>query len=102
METIPLTWYIALATVLFLLGAAGVLLRRNIVIMLMSIELMLNSVNINLVAFSYYLDDMRGQIFAIFTITVAAAEVAVALGILIALIKRRSVVDIDKLDSLKG
>ena len=102
METVPLTWYIALATVLFLLGAAGVLLRRNIVIMLMSIELMLNSVNINLVAFSYYLDDMRGQIFAIFTITVAAAEVAVALGILIALIKRRHVVDIDKLDSLKG
>lgn len=102
METIPLTWYIALSTVLFLLGAAGVLLRRNIVIMLMSIELMLNSVNINLVAFSYYLDDTRGQIFAIFTITVAAAEVAVALGILIALIKRRAIVDIDELDSMKG
>ena len=102
METIPITWYIALSTALFFLGAAGVLLRRNIVIMLMSVELMLNSVNINLVAFSYYLDDMRGQIFAIFTITVAAAEVAVALGILIALIRRRSTVDIDQVDSMKG
>lgn len=102
METIPLTWYIALSTVLFFLGAAGVLLRKNIVIMLMSIELMLNAVNINFLAFSYYLDDMRGQIFAIFTITVAAAEVAVALGILIALIKRRNTVDIDQIDTMKG
>ncbi|MCK4847290.1 MAG: NADH-quinone oxidoreductase subunit NuoK [Deltaproteobacteria bacterium] len=102
METIPLTWYIALSTVLFFLGAAGVLLRKNIVIMLMSVELMLNAVNINLLAFSYYLDDMRGQIFAIFTITVAAAEVAVALGILIALIKRRNTVDIDQIDTMKG
>ncbi len=99
---IPLTWFIGLGLILFMIGVAGVLLRKNIIIVLMSIELMLNSVNINLVAFSYYLDDIRGQIFAIFTITVAAAEVAVALGILIALVRNRRVINSDDMDSLKG
>ncbi len=99
---IPLTWFIGLGLILFMIGVAGVLLRKNIIIVLMSIELMLNSVNINLVAFSYYLDDIRGQIFAIFTITVAAAEVAVALGILIALVRNRRVLNSDDMDSLKG
>ena len=99
---IPVTWYMALGLVLFIIGASGVLLRKNIIIMLMSVELMLNSVNINLVAFSYYLGDMRGQMFAVFTITVAAAEVAVALGILIALMRQRNVFNADEMDSLKG
>ncbi|VAV82567.1 NADH-ubiquinone oxidoreductase chain K [hydrothermal vent metagenome] len=99
---IPLTWFIGLGLILFMIGVAGVLLRKNIIIVLMSIELMLNSVNINLVTFSYYLDDLRGQIFAIFTITVAAAEVAVALGILIALVRNRRVINSDDMDSLKG
>ncbi len=99
---IPLTWFIGLGLILFMIGVAGVLLRKNIIVVLMSIELMLNSVNINLVAFSYYLDDIRGQIFAIFTITVAAAEVAVALGILIALVRNRRVLNSDDMDSLKG
>jgi NADH-quinone oxidoreductase subunit K len=85
-----------------MIGVAGVLLRKNIIIVLMSIELMLNAVNINLVAFSYYHQDVRGQIFAIFTITVAAAEVAVALGILIALVRNRRVFNTDEMDSLKG
>ena len=99
---IPITWFIGLGLILFMIGVAGVLLRKNIIIVLMSIELMLNSVNINLVAFSYYLEDIRGQIFAIFIITVAAAEVAVALGILIALVRNRRVINSDGMDSLKG
>ena len=99
---VPITWYIALGSVLFMIGVSGVLLRKNIIIMLMGVELMLNSVNINLAAFSYYLKDLRGQIFAVFTITVAAAEVAVALGILIALARSRGVFSTDKIDTLKG
>ncbi len=99
---VSLTWFIALSAVLFMIGVCGVLLRRNIIIVLMSVELMLNSVNINFVAFSYYLGDMRGQIFAIFVITVAAAEVAVALGILIALVRNRNVINADEVDTLKG
>ncbi|MDZ4384251.1 MAG: NADH-quinone oxidoreductase subunit NuoK, partial [Nitrospirota bacterium] len=71
---VPLSWYIILSALLFIIGTAGVLLRRNILIILMSVELILNSVNINLVAFSYYLQDLKGQIFSIFVITIAAAE----------------------------
>ncbi len=99
---VPISWYIAAAAVLFLIGVAGVLMRRNIIVVLMSIELMLNSVNINFVAFSYMLGDMTGQIFSIFTITVTAAEVAVALGILIALVRNRKTFNVDELDTLKG
>ncbi|MCK4738710.1 MAG: NADH-quinone oxidoreductase subunit NuoK [Deltaproteobacteria bacterium] len=99
---IPVTWFIVLSVVLFMIGVAGVLLRRNLIIMLMSVELMLNAVNINFAAFAYYLQDLRGQVFVVFTITLAAAEVAVALGILIALVKNRSVTNADELDSLKG
>ncbi len=99
---VPLSWYIGVGSLLFLIGVAGVLFRRNIIVVLMSIELMLNSVNINLVAFSQYMEDLRGQIFAIFTITVAACEVAVALGILIALVKSRDVHNTDEIDTMKG
>jgi len=99
---VPVSWYIGLGAILFMIGVSGVLLRKNIIIMLMGIELMLNSVNINLVAFSYYLNDIRGQIFAVFTITIAAAEVAVVLGILISLVRNRGVFDIDKIDTMKG
>ncbi len=99
---VPLTWFLALGLILFMIGAVGVLIRKNIIIMLMSVELMLNSVNINLVAFSHFLDNVRGQIFAVFTITVAAAEVAVALGILIALVRNRGVFSTDEIDTLKG
>jgi len=99
---VPVSWYIGLGAILFMIGVSGVVLRKNIIIMLMGIELMLNSVNINLVAFSYYLNDIRGQIFAVFTITIAAAEVAVALGILISLVRNRGVFDVDKIDTMKG
>lgn len=99
---VPLSWYIILSTTLFIIGIAGVLIRRNILIILMSIELILNAANINLVAFSYFLQDLRGQVFAIFVMTIAAAEAAVGLGILIALVRNRGVVNADETTSLKG
>ena len=73
---VPLWWYVVLGVVLFVIGAAGMLLRRNILVVLMSLELLLNSVNINFIAFGHYYDDFRGQIFAIFVIAITAAEVA--------------------------
>ena len=100
--TVPLAWYIVLGVVLFVIGAAGVLLRRNILIVLMSLELLLNSVNINFVAFAQYYDDFRGQIFAIFVIAITAAEVAIALGILVALVRNKSTLRVDDVTMMKG
>lgn len=99
---VPLAWYVLLAVVLFVIGAAGVLLRRNILIVLMSLELLLNSVNINFIAFGHYYGDFRGQIFAIFVIAITAAEVAVALGILVALVRNRATLKIDDMTLMKG
>lgn len=93
--------YLALSAALLCIGTIGVLTRRNIVIILMSIELILNAVNINLVAFSNHLHNVNGQIFAIFVITIAVAEAAVGLGILIALFRNRGTVLADEVDLLK-
>jgi NADH-quinone oxidoreductase subunit K len=93
--------YLVLSAALLLIGTIGVLARRNIVIILMSIELILNAVNINLVAFSQYFQQVTGQIFAIFVITVAVAEAAVGLGILIALFRNKETVLADEVDLLK-
>ncbi|MFB3830072.1 MAG: NADH-quinone oxidoreductase subunit NuoK [Bryobacteraceae bacterium] len=93
--------YLALSAALLLIGAIGVLTRRNIVIILMSIELILNAVNINLIAFSRALQNINGQIFAIFVITDAVAEAAVGLGILIALFRNKETVLADEVDLLK-
>jgi NADH-quinone oxidoreductase subunit K len=93
--------YLVLGAALFLLGVIGVLTRRNVVIVLMSIELILNAVNINLVAFSRYWGSVDGQIFAIFIITDAAAEAAVALGIILAFFRNRETVLADEMDMLK-
>lgn len=103
MSTIPVSAYLALALILFCIGLYGALTKRNTVIVLISIELMLNAVNINLVAFSKYgiTPSITGQIFALFTITVAAAEAAVGLAILIALYRNRKTVNIDEMDSMK-
>lgn len=98
----PLAWYIALGVILFVIAAAGVLLRRNILVVLMSLELLLNSVNINFVAFAHYHDDFRGRIFAIFIIAITAAEVAVALGILVALVRNKPTLKVDEVTELKG
>ena len=98
---IPMTHFLALGAVLFLVGAAGVLMRRNAIIILLSIELMLNAVNVTFVGFSRHLGDMTGQVFAIFVITVAACEAAVGLAILIALNRDRAMVNVDEVNLLK-
>ena len=86
---------------LLMIGTVGVLTRRNIIVVLMSIELILNAVNINLVAFSDYLQNVNGQVFAIFVITDAAAEAAVGLGILIALFRNKETIHADEIDILR-
>lgn len=99
---VPLDWYIWLSAIIFMIGAAGFLMRRNLLIVLISIELMLNAVNISLVAFSHYLQDMRGQILVFFVITVAAAEAAIGLAILVSLFKNKPVVHTDEIIEMKG
>ncbi|MBM3760049.1 MAG: NADH-quinone oxidoreductase subunit NuoK [Acidobacteria bacterium] len=103
MSLYPITTahYVILSGALLLIGAAGLLMRRNIIVMLMAIELILNAVNINLVAFSKHWQQVTGQVFAIFVITVAVAEAAVGLGILIALFRHRGTVIADEIDLLK-
>jgi len=98
---VPITHYLFLSTALFTVGVIGVLARRNIVIILMSIELILNAVNINLVAFSRQLASVSGQAFAVFIIADAAAEAAVGLGIIIAMFRNRETIQADEMDLLK-
>jgi len=100
-HTIPTSYYVVLSAIVFLIGTLGVLIRRNIVVILMSIELILNAVNINLIAFSKYYGQVHGQIFAIFVIAVAVAEAAIGLGILIAMFRNRETVLADEVDLLK-
>ena len=99
----PVDQYIYLSSLLFCIGMAGVLLRKNAIVVLMCIELMLNAVNINLMAFSSYIDGqlIRGQVFAIFVITVAAAEAAVGLAILLSLYRNRETVDMERFNLLR-
>ena len=93
--------YVVLSTLLLVIGSVGILTRRNILVLLMSVELMLNAVNINLVAFAAAYQQVEGQVFAIFVITVAAAEAAVGLGILIALFRNKHTVHADEIDLLR-
>jgi NADH-quinone oxidoreductase subunit K len=99
--TVPLSYYLVLSGIVFLTGVVGVLLRRNIIIILLSVELMLNATNINFVAFSQYFHDVSGQVFVFFALTVAAAEVAVGLAIIIALYRAKSTINIDEFQLLK-
>lgn len=92
----------ALSIVVFSIGVFGFLSRRNIIIILMSIELMLNAVNINLIALSHYLQDLRGQILAFFVIAVAAAEAAIGLAIIIALFRNKATAHVDDVKELQG
>lgn len=101
MHPITPVHYLVLSAALLLIGTLGVLVRRNIVVMLMSIELILNAVNINLIAFSHSFGNLNGQVFAIFVITVAVAEAAVGLGVLIALFRNKETVLADEIDILK-
>src|SRR5438034_9913139 len=101
-QIIPLNWYLLLSTVLFTIGVLGVLFRRNAIIIFMSVELMLNAVNLLLVAFSSYWNDPAGQVFVFFVMVVAAAEVAVGLAILIMIYRNTGSIDIDVMNKLKG
>ncbi len=104
MSSVPVSTYLALALILFCIGLYGALTKKNTVIVLISIELMLNAVNINLVTFSKYgvNPSITGQVFALFSIAVAAAEVAVGLAILISLYRNRRTVNIDEMNQLKN
>lgn len=100
---IALSDYLIFSAILFGLGVAGIFInRKNIIILLMCIELILLSVNTNFVAFSSYLNDMNGQIFVFFVLTVAAAEAAIGLAILVVLFRKRKTIDVEALDLLKG
>jgi NADH-quinone oxidoreductase subunit K len=101
---VPLTWFLVVSAALFCIGAFGALARRNAVGVLMGIELMLNAVNINLIAFWRYTGalQMTGQAFAIFVITVAAAEAAVGLALIIAIYRQRNTVVVEDIDTMKG
>ena len=94
--------YVALSLVLFCLGLIGLMVRRNFITVLMSVELMFNAVNINLIAFSFRLGDLAGQVLAIFVITVAAAEAAIGLGLIIALVRLKDTVALDEADEMRG
>jgi NADH:ubiquinone oxidoreductase subunit K len=98
---IPLPLVLIFAAALFATGVYGVLARRNAVLVLMSIELMLNAVNVNLVAFAQYLRNITGQVFALFVITVAAAEVGIGLAIIILIYRNRETINVDDVDLLK-
>jgi NADH-quinone oxidoreductase subunit K len=100
---LSLTHYLVLGAIMFAIGVAGIFInRKNLIILLMSIELMLLAVNINFVAFSRFLNDIGGQVFVLFILTVAAAEAAIGLAILVALFRSRRTIHVDDLDSLKG
>jgi NADH-quinone oxidoreductase subunit K len=100
---IPLSHYLILGAILFALSVVGIFLnRKNLVILLMAIELMLLAVNINFIAFSHYLGDAAGQVFVFFILTVAAAESAIGLAILVVVFRNRASINVEDLDSLKG
>lgn len=98
---IPVQSYLILSAILYIIGAAGVLARRNAIIVFMSIELMLNSVNLSLIAFSVHLGNSTGQMLVFFVMTVAAAEAAVGLAIVIALFRQKKTVNLDEINILK-
>ncbi len=99
---IPLNYYLALSAILFILGALGVLIRRNPLVIFMSIELMLNAANLSFVAFARQFQTYDGQIFVFFVMTVAAAEVAVGLALIVNIFRSKQSIDVDQMNSLKG
>ena len=98
---IPLSWYLALSAVLFTIGVAGVIIKRNAIAMFMCIELMLNSVNLTIIALSSFFRDVSGQLFVFIVMTVAAAEAAVGLGIIITIFRNRESLDVDDVSVLR-
>jgi NADH-quinone oxidoreductase subunit K len=100
--TVPGAWYLTLAAILFMVGAVGLLVRRNVLVMFMCVELMLNAVNLTFVSFARELNDIGGQALVFFVMVVAAAEVVVGLGVIVAIFRRRSGATADDLHILKG
>jgi len=101
-SSVPLNYYLILSAILFCLGVAGFLFRKNLITIFMSIELMLNAVNLSFVAFSYQLKKVDGHLFTFFVMVVAAAEAAVGLAIILTVYKNRSTLEVDEIDSLKN
>ena len=101
MNAVPISWFLTLSAILFALGVAGFLFRRSIITVFMSIELMLNAVNLSFVTFSYQHKEVAGHLFTFFVMVVAAAEAAVGLAIVISLFRNRETVEIDEIDLLK-
>jgi len=101
-ETVPVSWFLVLSAILFTIGAAGFIYRRNIITVCMCIELMLNAVNLSFIAFSYKLKQVDGHIFSFFVMVVAAAEAAVGLAIILTVFKNRQTLEVDDVSSLKN
>ncbi len=102
MPEVTINWYIALSALLFTIGALGVLVRRNALIIFMSIELMLNAANLAFVSLAHHLGDLGGQIFVFFVMTVAAAEVAVGLALIVAIFRNKATINIDNINAMRG
>ena len=102
MSQVPLSWFLVLSALLFALGVAGFLFRRNIITVFMSIELMLNAVNLSFVTFAYQHKDVSGHLFVFFVMVVAAAEAAVGLAIILTVFKNRATLNIDDISSMKN
>lgn len=102
MQTIPMFWYLIVSAILFTIGVTGVLVRRNPLTIFMSIELMLNAVNLSFITFSKYLDSVDGQMFVFLVLTVAAAEVVVGLAIIVSIFRTRRNINVDELNVLRG
>jgi len=102
LEAIPISWFLTLSAVLFALGIAGFLFRRNIITVFMSIELMLNAVNLSFITFSYHWKNVDGHLFTFFVMVVAAAEAAVGLAIILTVFKNRGTLNVDEVDSMKN
>jgi NADH-quinone oxidoreductase subunit K len=100
-QEVPLNYYLILSAILFTIGTVGVLTRRNAIVVFMSIEIMLNSVNLTLVSFASFMGDTSGQVFVFFVMAVAAAEAAVGLAIILALFRKKKTVYVDKVNILK-
>ena len=99
---LPVAYYIGLSAVLFTIGALGVLIRRNSIVIFMSVELMLNAANLAFVAFARNFGEMQGQLFVFFVMTVAAAEVAVGLALIVTIFRNKQSIDVDQMNSMKG
>jgi NADH-quinone oxidoreductase subunit K len=99
---VPASYYLILSAVLFTLGAVGVLIRRNVLVMFMAVEMMLNAVNLTLITYSRFLGNVDGQVFVLLVMAVAAAEVSVGLAIVVSLVRHKDTTDVDEMNLLKG